>query len=96
MIMTILKTSHLTAGYGSLDEALRLTNAGMADFVDLGSVHVCKECRHWLPSKGKEGVGRCALQAALMRGRRGAQPRPLRASQQACRKWTSDLGAPRA
>ena len=94
--MTILKTSYLKAGYGPLEEALRRTEAGMADFVDLASLHNCSQCAHWHAIKGKDGQGRCALFTAFMRGHRkkAAMPRPLRAAQQACRKWASDLGRP--
>jgi hypothetical protein len=89
--MTILKTSYLKAGYGALEEALRRAEAGMADIVDLASLHNCSQCAHWVAIKGKDGQGRCALYERLTRDRKGAKPRPLRTRQQACRKWISNL-----
>jgi hypothetical protein len=71
------------------------TVPGMAHFVDVYSLHTCSQCGHWLPIKGKEGIGNCALFQRLARGRRGAKPKPLRASQRACTKWSSNLGASR-
>jgi hypothetical protein len=90
--MSIRKTSYLTSGYGLLEEALRRTEPGMADIVDLGSLHNCEQCGNWRAIEGKDGQGRCALYERLTRDRKGAKPKPLRARQQACRKWLSDLG----
>jgi hypothetical protein len=69
------------------------TAAGQANFVDIASLHTCEQCTYWRASKGKEGMGTCALFATLMRGRKGAKPPPYRGRQRACRKWISDLGA---
>jgi hypothetical protein len=43
-----------------LQRALDATAPGMADIVDLDSLHFCDECAHRLPIKGKEGQLRCA------------------------------------
>jgi hypothetical protein len=46
------------------------TNPGMADIVDLDSMHTCSKCRHWLAGSGKKEDGCCGLFEKLMRGRK--------------------------
>ena len=75
-----------------LQRALDATAPGVADIIDLDSLHCCPECRHWLAGRGKKQEGRCALFEKIMRGRKGTKPRPLRALHRACRKWVSNLG----
>ena len=70
-----------------LERAYHETAPGMADFVDLDSLHVCSGCAFWLAGRGRNGDGRCGLFERLMRDRKGTQPKPLRAKQRACRKF---------
>jgi hypothetical protein len=84
----VLGSSNLTRAYGpQLEEAVRATNSGMADFVDTASLHVCSQCQWWLKARS-EGKGHCGLYQRRMNNQRGAV---LRGSQRACRQWLSDL-----
>jgi hypothetical protein len=73
-----------------LQRALDATAPGVADIIDLDSLHCCPECRHWLAGRGKKQEGRCALFENIMRGRKA--PSPVRSVPYACRKWVSNLG----
>jgi hypothetical protein len=91
---TMIGSPHLTS-YDDREEERghAETVAGQAHFVDIASLHTCDQCTYWRASKGKEGMGTCALFAKLTRGRKGAKPPPYRGRQRACRKWISNLGA---
>jgi hypothetical protein len=84
----------LKAGYPpALEAALRETWPGMGNICDVTSLHNCGECRDWQPAKGPDR-GYCLLHLRSMHGKRGDV---LKASQKACRSWSSNLaGAPEA
>jgi hypothetical protein len=86
----VIGSPYLTPAFGSaFEQALRDTQRGMADFVDVGSLHTCKECVFWRKAK-REGEGHCALFMRLMRGGQGAK---LKGSQRACKRWLSGIRA---
>jgi hypothetical protein len=83
-VTVVIGGQNLTMGYTpALERAFAETNPGMADIVDVGTPHVCGECQHWLPGRGRKEEGRCALFHHRM-GEPGAK---LCARQRACRQW---------
>jgi hypothetical protein len=80
----------LTPAYGDvLENTMRLTKPGQADFVNPDSLHTCSQCQHWLKEPRSADKGRCGLYQRRMSGHRGAV---LKGTQQACRQWMTNLG----
>jgi hypothetical protein len=78
---------HLTS-YDDREEAR--VHAGMAGRVDIGSQHVCGECRWFKAGPGKAAEGHCGLYTKRMGGKVGDA---IGAGQRACKMWLTNLGA---
>jgi hypothetical protein len=84
---TTMGSPHLTS-YDDREEAC--VHAGMAGRVDIGSLHVCGECRWFKAGPGKAAEGHCGLYTKRMGGKVGDA---IGAAQRACKMWLTNLGA---